>query len=178
MLRFHSLTAAASLLIAAASIAFAQREGVYTDPENPGIEYALQGEFAGEIDGKKYGAQVIALGDWKYDIVLYEGGLPGEGWTRKDSKHRVSGKGGRIEGVSSLGGQFDRLTVMVSDTLMLLLDERGNTSGRLERARRKSPTLDAKPPEGAIILFDGESAEHFKNGKLTDDGLLMADCES
>ncbi|MEX1098456.1 MAG: DUF1080 domain-containing protein [Planctomycetales bacterium] len=166
----------AVLVAAAPQRASAQQEGVYTDPEDAGREYALQGEYAGEIGGKKYGAQVIALGDGKYDIVVYEGGLPGDGWTRKDPKRRGTGvtrEGTGTLRYATLSGDGWQAIVGAKEVMLT-----GKLAGRLERVDRKSPTLGAKPPAGAVILFDGKSAEQFKNGKMTDDGLLMADCET
>jgi hypothetical protein len=107
-------------------------------------DFAVQGEYA--ADGK--GVQVIALGDGKFKIVTYAGGLPGAGW---DEKTKTSSEGDANAVKSATEG--------------------------LKRVERTSPTMGAKPPEGANVLFDGSKQsleENWKPGaKMTDDNLLM-----
>src|SRR5207245_1293432 len=43
--------------------------------------------------------------------------------------------------------------------------------------QRQSPTLGQCAPWGAIVLFDGSNADHFKDGKI-EDGLLKEGCET
>ena len=60
--------------------ALAQKGGVtIIDPKEAGEDYAMQGEFSGEVDGQKMGARVIALGKEGFACVAYVGGLPGDG---------------------------------------------------------------------------------------------------
>ena len=155
-------------------------QGTYTDPKNTDSDFSLQGEYAGEITVKdntvKLGVQVIALGKGKFEAVAYVGGLPGAGWdpakpavrttAMKDEQGEVTfvhkgegdqaGKGGK--GVLKDG----KLVLHVGSREIALL-----------KVHRKSPTLGQKPPQGAVVLFDGSSVEHWKDGRLSDDKLLM-----
>lgn len=134
----------------------------YIDPKEAGPDFVAQGECVGEISGKgKFGAQVVALGDGKFDIYFLRGGLPGEGW---DEKTRTKDPGefqirGKIE-----AGRANKLAGMTKEGEMF----------ELTHVERKSPTLGMKPPEGARILFDGTSADEWKGGKIVEGNLLAA----
>ncbi|MEX0937955.1 MAG: DUF1080 domain-containing protein [Pirellulales bacterium] len=144
----------------------------FTDPEAAGQAYQLQGEYEGEADGKKTGVQVIALGEGRFRLVGYLGGLPGAGWKRGDDRKQAEGE---LDG-DAVAFEGDTWSAALADGTIKVTSEDGDSLGELKRVERKSPTLGAKPPEGATVLFDGKSAEQFEGGKVSPDGHLMAGC--
>ena len=143
---------------------------VYDDPAKVDKDYAYQGEYTGELgdDKVKYGLQIIALGDGKFHAVGYPGGLPGDGW-----KHPVKLEAdGEIKSGYLEFGNNDGKAVIDGEGVAKIYDGSANNVGEMKRVSRESPTLGAKPPEGAAVLFDGKTAELFDGGQLTPDGLL------
>ena len=172
MLRTTCIQACVVVFSLAFSATAQDKSGAATDPAKADADFAVQGEYSGELpsqQGKeKWGVQVIALGDGKFDGVGYKGGLPGDGW---DKGEKAKGHGETAAGVTTIKG--DKGTARIQDGVMTVLDPDGNEVGRLQRVVRKSPTLGTKPPQGAVVLFDGKSADSFMGGRMTDDGLLM-----
>jgi hypothetical protein len=167
--------AACSAAILFCSFAFAGP--TYDDPEKAAKadpDFLIQGEYAGAIpsdDGdRKFGVQIIALGDGKFQAVGYHGGLPGDGWSG-EAKHRTDGERQGDEIVF----QGDKGRGVLKDGKIELYDADGNNVGELKRIERKSETLGREPPANAKILFDGstESLANWQNGRLSEDGLLM-----
>ena len=158
------LCPAAGILLAGLIPVSAAKNEAAADPSKVDADYAFQGEYAGVIAGQfDVGAQVIALGDGKFRLVLFPGGLPGAGYDGATEKRQYEGA---LEGgtVTFTGGK--------------LTFSRDGEEFAIDRTVRKSPTLGAKPPEGALVLFNGKSAENFKPGRMTEDGLLMQGANS
>lgn len=101
----------------------------------------------GEYVSEGVGVQAAALGKGTFYVSRFKGGLPGQGWD-KSNPH-----------------------VELINTESL----RKSING-MKRTERVSPTLGARPPEGATILFDGKKTEHI-NGQIKD-GLLMAGAQT
>ena len=168
------------LISTLACTVFAAGQEVF-DPEEAKADpdFAIQGEYLGEgvlPDGKegKVGAQVIAQDDGKFEIYVLTGGLPGEGWKRGDGRFRVEGQ---REG-KQVNIKHDYLTGMIANGKFFLHDAAHFKGIELKRVERQSPTLGAKPPKGAVVLFDGSSADNFEHGKLTKMKTLLAGCTS
>jgi len=133
-----------------------------TDPEQAGPDFKIQGEYA--ADGGKVAAQVVALGDGKFDVYFLAGGLPGGGW---DQKKRVKTPA-KSEGSKAV---FDGNGYSGSITEGLLAGTGPEGEIKLNRVFRKSPTEGAKPPAGAVVLFDGTSAAEWDKDKM-ENGVL------
>jgi len=172
--RTSSMLTVIALLLATTIVAWAKGPKI-SDPAKVDADFAIQGEYMGELntnDGKVLmGVQVIALGEGQFQGVGYPGGLPGNGWNgKRDELLRATGslKDGEVKFVVP-----DHGTSTVTKGALVVTGTEGEALGTLKRIIRKSPTLGKKPPEGAVVLFDGSSAEGWKDGKMTDDGLLM-----
>ena len=136
-------------------------------------DFTTQGEYLTAEKTTPWGAQVVALGNGKFAVYLLEGGLPGAGWKAGMSRTLLNGerKGDQIACADNSGN----ITATIAKEQLSLTASDG-TKHLLTRIERKSPTLEAKPPTGAIVLFDGKSAEMWENGKSENGHLLATGC--
>ncbi|OAI53004.1 hypothetical protein AYO44_16390 [Planctomycetaceae bacterium SCGC AG-212-F19] len=140
----------------------------FLDTADAGPDFLVQGEYEGTIAGKgKLGAQVVAGGEGQFAVLFFAGGLPGAGWDGKtiekaaaktvDEKTAVTGKwhgaiaSGKLTGKTADGEEFT-----------------------LVRCVRHSSTEGAKPPSGAVVLFDGSKVDEWNKGKIVDGEFLLA----
>lgn len=160
-----------SLLLASACEAQPSKPKAALTPEEADADFPFQGEYVGDImhEGQaiRHGVQVIALGNGQFHAVGYPGGLPGDGW---HGGERVEVDGRLQDG--SVRFEHEDILATLRDGV-LKVTSNGTELGQLKKVHRTSPTLGAKPPPGAVVLFDGTTAEHFENGRKTPDGLLM-----
>ena len=141
------------------------KERTFTDSAQAGPDYLIQGEYEGKIGGDTIGGlQVIALGDGTFDAVLFAKGLPGSG----ADKTRVPLHGENKAGVLTFTGENFSGTIR-NATFTGRLD---NAELRLNRIERQSPSMGARPPAGAIVLFDGSPADEWVNGRIQEGKLL------
>ena len=147
------------------------------DPAKAGPDFKIQGEYTGETaEGDRIGLNIIALGDGKFRAVGFEGGLPGDGWTKENPKHQfaVTTKDGMMVFKEKDGSEY---TAEFRDgKLVSFLD--GQPFSTFKKVTRKSPTIGSKPPKGAVVLFDGTDAKKFKPGKISEDKLLIQGANS
>lgn len=155
-----------------AILAYAAGGPAITDAAKAGPDFKIQGEYVGEdADGNKWGSQVIALGEGKFHIVGFRGGLPGAGWKRGDEK--LEGDGKLNDDGSAVFEGVDNATVTVKDGAMVVKSD-GDVVAELKKVQRESPTLGAEPPKGALVLFNGESVDQWESGQLVEEKYLGA----
>ncbi len=176
-----TLATLAALVILAYGAAHAAGENqpkAWTDPDTARMQdpdFLIQGEYGSLDAGAAAGVQVVALGDGTFDAYLLQGGLPGLGWI--EGKTREHLKGTRKGEIVDFVGADPNIVASIRDGKFLVTGEDGEQSILL-RIERHSPTLGAKPPAGAQVLFDGSSAEHWENGKVENGHLLATGCTS
>ena len=167
MKKQHLLPALLALTFAPASFAADAKPKPATyltieESRAAGPDFDLQGEYAGEGDGTKIGVQVIALGNDTFRAVVHHGGLPGAGWD----------KSAKIEGEGKRDGDKVEFTFSSGDKATLTKDAITGVNDKFtaKKIHRQSPTLGAKAPTGAVVLFDGSNADAWAGGHLDDLG--------
>lgn len=151
---------------------------IFTDPAKVNDDYAVQGEYlADNTPLGPMGAQIIALGDGKFDGMFYLGGLPGKGWERDDDL--IEGSGSRDGAVVRFKADSEEGSAVWENGIISVFGDDGAKIFEMKKVERTSPTLGAAAPAGAIVLFDGKTADNFENGKLVDGQYLGAtSCKS
>jgi Domain of Unknown Function (DUF1080) len=174
-----SILCSLSLLLALSAVAAPKKtHKAWTDPETAEREdpdFAIQGEYRDTRAGVSVGAQVVALGNGRFEVYVLEGGLPGAGW--EPGKSRTLLKGERKDGKIACADESGKTTGTLENGVLTLTMADGGKH-QLARNERKSPTVGATPPEGAVVLFDGTSAENWENGKVEGGHLLATGCTS
>jgi hypothetical protein len=135
-----------TLCLALLPLSPAAAQGIFLNPADAGPDYAVQGEYSGEItsDGQKVriGLQVIALGGSKFDAVAYVGGLPGDGWNEQE---KIRASGATENGRTTLKAGDDQGSAVISDGTVTVLSASGTELGALRKVERTSPTLAQAP---------------------------------
>ena len=156
---------------------------VYTRRSEVDDDYAFQGEYTGyqrplgsPRSGQLIGLHLVAQGQGEFLAVKYVGGLPGAGWDGdRANKYKLEAR--RDGGVVTvLGERFD--FEITSNGAGRVLTREGNPAGEVFRVERRSPTLGALPPQGAVVLFNGTGTDQFRGARMTEDGLLREGCET
>lgn len=154
---------------------------VYTDPQQADADFNFQGEYAGQIarpDGTKanLGLQVRALGDGAFRTMFFAGGLPGEGWDGKTIIQKTPSTDATVPADAKLDGGkviVDHVYKATADGQVAIGQTDTGARFELKRVERRSPTLGAKPPAGALVLFDGTHVDQWEKGaRMTPEKLL------
>lgn len=195
----HLLTCVAMgvcLCQAVSALAAGGDNPVWADPEDPTlpIDFRLQGEYAGQTaDGSKVGCQVIALGNEAFQAVVYPGGLPGDGWDGENKilmdgrlqdgkavfqpaegeKHYLAQPPAEFSATRRFPPAGHKACTGTADGQTLAGKTEDGKGFELKKIARTSPTMGAKPPESASVLFDGSHTDAWRGGRLDETTRLL-----
>jgi hypothetical protein len=136
----------------------------------------LQGEYVGELEwnGEKFpncGVQIAVLPNRKLNGARFNEGLPGS--SAKTQAPALLGEGSIASSIASApggtGGAFPSTNWTITGG-EAIYNAGGLKPYRLKRVERKSPTLGAIPPAGAMVLYNGADMGDFVGTRS--DGLL------
>ncbi|MGL6075220.1 MAG: 3-keto-disaccharide hydrolase [Fimbriiglobus sp.] len=130
-------------------------------------DFAIQGEYYGtSADGRQTtAAQVVAQGNGKFVVNLHSGSLPGAG---SSSSELASVLKAKKTDAGYIWEMNDKSVGRFVDGVMVPPVQEKYTYS-IKKIERKSPTLGAKPPEGAEVLFDQpEDVKNWKGGKIVE----------
>ncbi len=133
-------------------------------------DFAMQGEYLveGSKGAKKFNsaAQVVAKGETNFDLIFYVGGLPGDGWDGNDADRATKGvrKDDTVE-FRAVGV----ITYKLKNGVITNEIRYSAPVTQWKKVSRTSSTIDAKPPEGAVVLFGKPGDEtNWVGGKLVE----------
>ncbi|MEX1223769.1 MAG: hypothetical protein WEA31_04395, partial [Pirellulales bacterium] len=157
------------LVMGATAAGVADDAIVRVSPDDVGPDSIVywQGEYVGEVDLEQAGtattlaAQVVAKRGGNYELILYQGGLPGHGWDAKQRPRRLTAK---LQEGSLAFDDGQGLRYRVAQGTIAVARDADKPLGELKRIFRTSPTLGLRPSAEAVALFDGGNVEQWREG--------------
>jgi len=136
----------------------------FTSADKAGPDFEIQGDYSGKAIGPGVTdvAQVIALGDNKFEVVLTRIGRDDQSTLLRATTERKDGRLVVENKEFRCSIEKGRMTINDSEKGLHIL----------EHYVRQSPNLGLKPPAGAKVLFDGSSTDHWDKGQLVEGNLL------
>jgi len=137
-------------------------------------ERAVMGNWEGRWSGLDFGegpisAQIIAEGKGSFRAVIsvsVEGSGPFAGEMKGEDKGDTVVFKGTVDVGSEYGGVYEIVGAVSKATFAGDFSGSQSRGGfELKKVRKTSPTLGAKPPEGAIVLFDGKDFSKLVKSK-------------